>query len=435
MSAMFNAADEDAKRPTQATDSTDTLAPTLRSAAMRASRHAGGALVLIFMTPTDGEAAPQLRSAAGFTSPADARAAGAAVLPNVEAAIRSGQSQRLAAPQALGAVGAAHLSLFPLAYGENIHGVLTVASATPIPEAGIEEVRAIAESIALRLDYAGIVSEVETLRDAMEEREKLAENKSQEILKLSEALFAQDIELLRHDEKLGKIEKLKNDFIEKMSCELRTPLNSIIESIISVLASENDALSDASKKSLRGALDEGTAFLRTLQNILDLWRIKEGELPVEIQDVNLREVVDEAIFSVQDALGDKNLAIQNHLDESFPTLRTDLAKINQILFLILDNAVKFTPHGRVDIRADVENDRLQCSIQDTGIGVCADDRQFIFDEFYLVDELSSIKYRGAGLGLTLVRDLLSLLEGEIEVDSDVGKGSTFTIKLPVEISG
>jgi signal transduction histidine kinase len=435
VSATFNAAEEDAERPTRAVDSATTLAPTLRSAAMRASRHAGGALVLIFMTPTEGETGPQLRSAAGFTSPADARAAGAAVLPNVEQAMRSGQPQLLAAPQALGAMGAAHLSLYPLAYGDATHGVLTVASSAPIPEAGIEELRAIAESIALRLDFAAIASEVETLRGAMEDREKLAENKSQEILKLSEALFAQDIELLRHDEKLGKIEKLKNDFIEKMSCELRTPLNSIIESIISVLASENDALSDASKKSLRGALDEGTAFLRTLQNILDLWRIKEGELPVEIQDVNLREVVDEAIFSVQDALGDKELEIENHLDESFPTLRTDLAKINQILFLILDNAVKFTPNGRIDIRAGVENDRLQCTIQDTGIGICADDRQFMFDEFYQVDELSSTKYRGAGLGLALVRDLLSLLEGEIEIDSDVGKGSTFTVKLPVEISG
>ena len=88
---------------------------------------------------------------------------------------------------------------------------------------------------------------------------------SDEILKLSEALFAQDIELLRNNEKLGKIEKLKNDFIEKMSRELRTPLNSIIEAIIQVLAGENEALSSSAQESLRHALDEGTAFLRTLQ--------------------------------------------------------------------------------------------------------------------------------------------------------------------------
>ena len=109
---------------------------------------------------------------------------------------------------------------------------------------------------------------------------KRRDEKNDELLKLSEELFAQDIELLRSNEKLGKIEKLKNDFIEKMSRELRTPLNSIIEATITVLSSENEnALGRRHSRRLRNALDEGTAFQRTLQNILDLWRIKQDELP------------------------------------------------------------------------------------------------------------------------------------------------------------
>src|SRR4029434_3026762 len=124
-------------------------------------------------------------------------------------------------------------------------------------------------------------------------------SQNEEVLRLSEALFAQDIELLRSTEKLGKIERLKDDFIEKMSRELRTPLNRMIEAIISVLTGENDTLSASSQGSLRAALDDGTALLRTLQNILDLWRLKQGELPVEIQDVNFRETVGEAIRSEQ----------------------------------------------------------------------------------------------------------------------------------------
>ena len=220
-----------------------------------------------------------------------------------------------------------------------------------------------------------------------------------------------------------------------MSRELRTPLNSIIESVISVLANENDALSDAAKGSLRSALDDGTAFLRTLQNILDLWRIKQGELPVEIQEVNFRDVVDEAIFSVQDTLGDKPVTIEKHFVEPLPKIRTDLAKINQILFLLLDNAAKFTPSGRIDIRARVEGGELHCEVEDTGIGICPDDQQQIFDEFYQVDELNSTRYRGAGLGLTLVRDLLVLLEGGLAVSSDVGRGSIFRFHLPVQTIG
>jgi signal transduction histidine kinase len=218
-----------------------------------------------------------------------------------------------------------------------------------------------------------------------------------------------------------------------MSRELRTPLNSIIESVISVLANENDALSDSAKAGLRSALDDGTAFLRTLQNILDLWRIKQGELPVEIHEVSFREVVDEAIFSVQDTLGDKPVVIEKHLTEPFPKFRTDLAKLNQILFLLLDNAAKFTPKGQVTIRAAVKDGELQCELEDTGIGICPDDQQYVFDEFYQVDELESTRYRGAGLGLALVRDLLVLLEGGITLSSEVGRGTKVAFHVPVQV--
>ncbi|MGI9591629.1 MAG: sensor histidine kinase, partial [Myxococcota bacterium] len=232
---------------------------------------------------------------------------------------------------------------------------------------------------------------------------------------------------------LGKVEKLKNDFIERMSRELRTPLNSIIETIISVMTNEHEALSDAGKQSLRSALDDGTGFLRTLQNILDLWRVKQSELPVEIQEVNLRETIDEAIFSVQDEIDSKPLTVETKIDDQFPKIRTDLTKINQILFLLLENAVKFTPGGKVVIAAHLDGDCLRCEIRDTGIGICPDDQHSIFDEFYQVDEPSSQKYAGAGLGLALVRDLIVLLEGEISVQSEIGQGSSFAFELPVQV--
>jgi signal transduction histidine kinase len=217
-----------------------------------------------------------------------------------------------------------------------------------------------------------------------------------------------------------------------MSRELRTPLNSIIEAIISVLTGEDDALSEGAKTALRSALDEGSAFLRTLQNILDLWRIKQGELPVECQDVNFRELVDEAIFSVQDTIGERSVRIETELEEPFPRLKTDLAKLNQILYLLLENAVKFTSQGSVTIRGRVEEGTLHVSVQDDGIGICHDDQQFIFDEFYQVDEPSSQKYRGAGLGLTLVRDLIVLVQGDISVQSDIGRGTTVSFSIPLQ---
>jgi signal transduction histidine kinase len=111
---------------------------------------------------------------------------------------------------------------------------------------------------------------------------------------------------------------------------------------------------------------------------------------------------------------------------------TDLGKVNQIVFQLLENAAKFTEKGTITISARVEKDVLHCSIADTGIGICPDDQQLIFDEFFQVDELSSHRYRGAGLGLTLVRDLLVLLEGDYTLESEPGHGTRVSFSIPVQ---
>ncbi len=383
---------------------------------------------------TGSESEPaRLRSAAGFATPEAARQAAQALLPIVQQSIESEQVQQSDSVPELGAPAAGGLVVLPVVMDGRVYGALAVGSPSPVREAQLAVFSAIADSIAVHIDHDVLAAEAADLRDRLNDESQSTDDRSDEILKLSEALFAQDIELLRNNEKLGKIEKLKNDFIEKMSRELRTPLNSIIEAIISVLSGENDVLSDGAKTSLRSALDDGTAFLRTLQNILDLWRIKQRELPVEIQDVNFREVVEEAIFSIRDTLDEKPIEIDKRFDEPFPKIRADIAKVNQILFLLLDNAVKFTERGRIEIHARVENGKLVCEVRDTGIGLCPDDQQFVFDEFYQVDELTSTRYRGAGLGLTLAKDLLVLLEGELSLASEIGRGTTVTFQIPVQL--
>jgi signal transduction histidine kinase len=403
----------------------------MRAAASRAAELSRGGFALVFAAGHEPDGELRLRAASGFARPDEARDAAAGVLTSVQEAVRAGETALLPGLPQLDGRAAGGLSIVPLRHGESVHGALATAFPAPPQEAAGHALAELADDLGIRLDRERLEAECRELRRRLEQHAEPGEDKSEEVLKLSEALFAQDIELLRSNEKLGKIERLKNDFIEKMSRELRTPLNSIIEGIITVMTGDADALSEASKSTLRTALDEGTAFLRTLQNILDLWRIKQGELPVEIQDVNFRELVDEAIFSVQDGLGDRPLRIEPRLAEPFPRIRTDLAKVSQILFLLLDNAAKFTPAGEIEIGASIEDDRLCCSVRDTGIGICPDDQQFLFDEFYQVDEPSSHKYRGAGLGLTLVRDLVLLLEGEVLVSSEVGRGTTVTFRIPL----
>ncbi|MEZ4218326.1 MAG: HAMP domain-containing sensor histidine kinase [Myxococcota bacterium] len=421
-------------------DRSTQLASALRAAATHVADLVGGGCALVFAAvPGDDsrEAPTRLRAAAGFAAADAAKAAAAAALPLVDDAI-AGADRRLAAPlPELGRRGAAETIVLPLAWDGRALGALVVGAPHTLTKSVAATLTSYAEHLALRLDHARIATRASEANapapPVARPAPGVAPNPGgDELLRLSEALFAQDIELLRSNEKLGKIEKLKNDFIEKMSRELRTPLNSIIEAIIGVLAGENERISDASKESLRTALDEGTAFQRTLQNILDLWRIKQNELPLEVQDVNVAEVVEEAIFSVQDSIGDKPLEIVKDVDPALPKIRTDLAKINQVLFLLLENAVKFTPKGTVTIGAHLEGETLVCRVSDTGIGICADDRQYVFDEFFQVDAHASSAYRGAGLGLSLVRDLVVLLDGQLSLDSDVGCGTTVQVELPVE---
>ncbi|MCP5066592.1 MAG: HAMP domain-containing histidine kinase [bacterium] len=404
-----------------------------RAAARAAEQTAGGAALLLICDPSDDR--PRLRAAAGLDSPEQAREMSRSLMPLIQDVmttaarqVREGDPANL--PQQAGGV----LALPLQADDGPCHGVLLVLCPREPSLAIAENAAQLASSAALRIDHEALRDRVRELEGKSSQTGNSTSQGGEEILKLSEALFAQDIELLQSQEKLGSVQKLKNDFIQKMSRELRTPLNSIIEAVISVLAGENENLSQAGKASLRSALDEGTAFLRTLQNILDLWRLKQGELPVSQQAVNFREVVEEAIFSVQDTLGEKPVVIEKKIAEPLPKLRTDLPKVNQILFLLLDNAAKFIEQGRIEICAEVLDDRLHCTIEDTGIGICADDQEFIFEEFFQVDDTASCAYRGAGLGLTLVRELLELMDGEIELSSEVGHGTRVGFTVPVTLA-
>jgi len=312
---------------------------------------------------------------------------------------------------------------FPLRHGGRIRGVAIVACPGPWPRVRNAEVESILRQVTLVLDHQA-VSQQQAAPAAT------AEEPSEELLRLSEQLLAQDIEIIKRDERLGQVEQLKNDLIEKMSYELRMPLNGIIERTISVLAAEHENLSNVGRAALRESLDEGNALLRTLQNILDLWRVKQNAIRVEVQDVNLSEVIEEAIFNVRDSLA-PGVTLEKRMPSALPKVRTDLTKLNQILFHLLDNAAKFTQNGRIELELSVEEGQLLCTVTDSGVGIANDDRSEIFDEFFQVDSDSG--RRGAGLGLTLARALIEQLGGAISVASEVGQGSRFSFTLPVSV--
>jgi signal transduction histidine kinase len=413
----------------------DRLNRALRISASQASSLAGGGAALLYTHAVGDPTTGRLRAAAGFKSADEARQTATALDALVVAAIDSAEPQtsRVEGPLSERLIEATCHALPLMTRGRSV-GVLLLATSTPLSTEANKAIEALIWATASQIDHPNLTAQYERLSAQSERTLEVADEKADELLKLSEELFAQDIELLRNNEKLGKIEKLKNDFIEKMSRELRTPLNSIIEATITVLSSEAETLSESSQHTLRSALDEGTAFQRTLHNILDLWRIKQDELPIEIQELSVTDVIDETIFSVQDTLGDKPVGIEKDIPAPLPKIRADLGKINQILFLLLDNAAKFTEVGSIKIGARFEAGRLHCWIADTGIGICPDDQKSIWNEFYQVDDRASIRYRGAGLGLTLVHDLLTLLDGDSLLQSEAGVGTRIEFSVPVAIA-
>ena len=405
----------------------------LERATARARELVAGGAALLLEFGESPEADGRIRSAAGFRNIDAAREAARPLWGPARRAIpQAGASPSLQQPSAAG-----DFSLYPLLHDGRSHGMLCVLAPTRVISAQHSALEDVANHVALLLDHARLGLEHEDLLVRASDREAAQARASEEALDLSEALFAQDIELLQKEEKIVMIERLKDDFIEKMSCELRTPLGGIIESIIGVLANENENLSSSAKESLRGALDEGTRFLRTLQNILDLWKIRQGELPIQIEPVNVSELLAESIFSVQATIDSHALAISKQLPENLPPVGTDLGKLGQVLYLVLDNATKFTPSGSVEIRIDLEGSpsapQLRCEIEDSGVGICTDDQAFVFDEFFQVDGGADRKCAGAGLGLALTRDLVALLGGDVWVRSDAGHGTTLGFQIPVQM--
>jgi signal transduction histidine kinase len=122
------------------------------------------------------------------------------------------------------------------------------------------------------------------------------------------------------------------------------------------------------------------------------------------------------------------------MPKSLPKVRTDLAKLNQILFHILDNAAKFTPRGRIELELSLEEGQLLCSVSDTGVGIAPDDQPRVFDEFFQVDASTDNGYPGAGLGLTLARALVEKMGGAISLTSEIGHGTRLNFMLPVQLA-
>ncbi len=304
----------------------------------------------------------------------------------------------------------------------------------------VRKLRAVAEQVTA--GDTGVRAEIAT-RDEFEDladafNDMLARiNESHEALrKINRSLDVKLGELGQKNVALFEANRLKSEFIANVSHELRTPLGLIIN-FAELL---RDALEDPPKDRTRltryagNILMNGRSLLDLINDLLDLAKIEAGKIELHISSFSAGDTCNALIDFVRPLADKKNIELPTPVIEEMPALRSDSGKLKQILYNLLSNAIKFTPHdGRVTLEAgNADNAHIWLKVSDTGPGIAEEMFSAIFEKFRQMDASLTREHGGTGLGLAITKELVGMLGGSITVESEVGKGSAFTVTLPIE---
>ena len=250
------------------------------------------------------------------------------------------------------------------------------------------------------------------------------------------AELAQQNELLRRQQiGLEQASALKSQFLANMSHEFRTPLNAILGYTHMLLHGVSGAVSDAQRKSLSRIDSNSRHLLALINDILDITRIEAGRMPLNLTSFAISELIDEVMSELEPIIKRSNLAVSARITGKVPILKSDRQKVKQIVLNLLSNALKFTPAGSVKIKAtyDPRMRTITIAVTDSGVGIAMDDQAKVFEDFRQLDSSPTRGYGGTGLGLSICRRLAQMLDGTIELNSALGTGSTFALRLPARV--
>jgi two-component system, NarL family, sensor histidine kinase BarA len=232
---------------------------------------------------------------------------------------------------------------------------------------------------------------------------------------------------------LYEANRLKSEFLANVSHELRTPLNSILGFADLLKDSSSD---NKSARYVQNILSSGKNLLELINDLLDLAKIEAGRMEIRSEPLSLNDLFEGLISVLKPLCEQRQLAIHTTIAPDVPILHTDQAKLQQVLYNFLSNAIKFSPPGeRIELSAERENDDfVRISVTDRGTGIPADKHEVIFEKFRQVDASHTRTHSGTGLGLAISKELTTLLNGQIGVNSEIGRGSTFWVILPLKIA-
>ena len=321
----------------------------------------------------------------------------------------------------------------PLCAEGRVSAVLSLASLRDYTPQAVRLLEVVQGMVAARMNGVLAFRQVQALAAKLDYQNRELEVQKQELTAQAGELTQQNTELEMQKRQLDEANRLKSSFLSNMSHELRTPLNSVI------------ALSGVLTRRLAGVIPEeehgyldvigrnGKHLLALINDILDLSRIEAGREEVAPARFGLRALVADVVAMVEPQSREKGLALVNGVPEGLPEIVSDADKCRHIFQNLIGNAIKFTDSGSVEVTARQEGGEICVAVRDTGIGIPEDQLAHIFEEFRQADNSASRKYGGTGLGLTIARRYATLLQGSVTVESEVGKGSTFTVRLPLEL--
>jgi PAS domain S-box-containing protein len=290
---------------------------------------------------------------------------------------------------------------------------LTGEAYTPALKDGARYLYATAS--ALHDAQGNVVGAIETIRDITDRKH------TEEELKKARASAEQ-------------ANQAKSAFLANMSHELRTPLNAIIGFTRIVRRKAEGVLPEKQTENLDKVLTSADHLLNLINTVLDIAKIEAGRMDVLAANFRIGALID-LCFNTAQPLLKPTVVFEKRVDENLNTIYSDQDKIRQIVLNLLSNAAKFTHAGKILLEANQDGENLRISVRDTGIGISAEALPRIFKEFQQADNTTTRQYGGTGLGLSISRNLAHLLGGDLTVESEQGKGSTFTLVIPIQYKG
>ncbi|NKJ91697.1 GAF domain-containing protein [Rhizobium leguminosarum bv. viciae] len=250
-------------------------------------------------------------------------------------------------------------------------------------------------------------------------------------------LAIQNAKLFREIEEKGReleaASRHKSQFLANMSHELRTPLNSVLGFTELLVDGIYGELPDKAKATVARVQANGHHLLGLINDVLDLSKIEAGQLTLALEEYSVGQIVQSTVTAVEPLARAKGLMLTATVAEKLPIGRGDERRLTQVLLNLAGNAVKFTETGAIDILADAVDGHFEITVRDTGPGIASKDQVLIFEEFQQVDSSSTKQKGGTGLGLAISKRIVEMHGGTIEVESVLGSGSTFRLKIPMRV--